>query len=137
MTQDMMTFQVSATRQDDSGSTVHSKQALIEIDTSMSGRLDAFNPVELLLASLSACIIKGIERVAATLGIHYESVDISVTAHRPVEEARIDDITYLVRIDTEADKSKLDLLHKNVMKFGTIYNTIKSGTTISGSIVAK
>lgn len=137
MTQDMMTFEVSAQRQDDSVSTVHSKHALIEIDTSMSGRLDAFNPVELLLASLSACIIKGIERVAGTLGIEYESVDVTLTAHRPVDEARIDDIHYLVSIETNVDQTKLDLLHKNLMKFGTIYNTIKSGTTLSGSIVAK
>ena len=137
MSTEMMTFQVSAHRTDASSSKVSSKQVEITIDTSMSGRLDALNPVELLLASLAACIIKGIERVAGTLGIEYETADVSLTAHRPVDEARIDDITYLVTLETNADQNKLDLLHKNLMKFGTIYNTIKIGTNLSGSIVAK
>ena len=137
MTQQMMTFEVSAKRQDSSGSVVHSKQAELLIDTSMAGRLDALNPVELLLASLSACIIKGIERVAGTLGIEYNSVHVTLVAHRPVDEARIDDISYTVTVGTSADQAKLDLLHKNLMKFGTIYNTIKSGTRLSGAVIRK
>lgn len=137
MTRPMMTYEVSAKREDSSGSIVHSKQAELLIDTSMAGRLDALNPVELLLASLSACIIKGIERVAGTLGIEYESVDVTLVAHRPVDEARIDDIAYTVAVGTSADQAKLDLLHKNLMKFGTIYNTLKSGTKLSGVVVSK
>ncbi|MEY4503467.1 MAG: hypothetical protein RLZZ576_721 [Actinomycetota bacterium] len=134
MTSEMMTFEVTATRNDSSGSTVRSKNAELTIDTSMAGRLDALNPVELLLSSLSACLIKGIERVAETLGIEYESVDVALTAHRPVDDARIEDIHYLIRIETEANQNKLELLHKNLMKFGTIYNTVKSGTRLSGEI---
>lgn len=132
----MMTFQVQAKRLDSAGSLVHSKQAELVIDTGMAGRLDALNPVELLLAALAACLIKGIERVAGTLGIEYHSVDVSLTAHRPVDEARIEDITYLVRIGTSADQAKLDLLHKNLMKFGTIYNTVKTGTQLTGEVVS-
>lgn len=135
MTQ-MMTFQVTANRIDGTGSSVTAKQAEIIIDTGMAGRLDALNPVELLLAALSACIIKGIERVAGTLGIEYDSVKVSLTAHRPVDEARIDDIVYVISVGTNADQAKLDLLHKNLMKFGTIYNTVKTGTNLSGSIIA-
>jgi len=35
----------------------------------MAGRDDAFNPAELLLASLAACILKGTERVVELCGI--------------------------------------------------------------------
>lgn len=136
MTSEMMTFQVTANRIDANGSQVHAKQTDLVIDTTMGGRTDALNPVELLLAALSACFIKGIERVAGTLGIDYDSVNISLTAHRPVDEARIDDIAYIIRIGTTADQAKLELLHKNLMKFGTIYNTVKSGTRLSGSLLA-
>lgn len=131
-----MTFEVNAKRIDASGSRVAAKNAELVIDTSMAGRLDALNPVELLLASLSACIIKGIERVAGTLGIDYESVNVALTAHRPDDEARIEDITYVITVGTSADQGKLELLHKNLMKFGTIYNTVKSGTRLSGEIKA-
>jgi uncharacterized OsmC-like protein len=137
MSLEMMTFTVSANRIDEKGSLVRSKESELVIDTGMSGRPDALNPVELLLAALSACFIKGIERVAQTLGIEYDSVNVSLTAHRPVEEARIDDIVYVIRIRTKSDQAKLNLLHKNLMKFGTIYNTVKSGTKLSGSIVAE
>jgi uncharacterized OsmC-like protein len=133
----MMTFEVTAHRVDASGSQVHAKQAELVIDTSMPGRLDALNPVELLLAALSACFIKGIERVAGTLDIEYDSVDVSLTAHRPVDEARIDDISYVVTVGTTTDQAKLELLHKNLMKFGTIFNTVKSGTRITGSVIAR
>jgi uncharacterized OsmC-like protein len=132
----MMTFEVQAKRIDARGSLVNSKQAELVIDTGMSGRPDALNPVELLLAALSACIIKGIERVAGTLGIEYETVSVALTAHRPFDEARIEDITYVIRIGTDVDQAKLELLHKNLMKFGTIYNTVKTGTKLSGTIVA-
>lgn len=131
-----MTFEVNSTRIDASGSRVAAKNAELVIDTSMAGRLDALNPVELLLASLSACIIKGIERVAGTLGIDYESVNVALTAHRPDDEARIEEITYLISVGTSADQGKLELLHKNLMKFGTIYNTVKSGTHLTGEIKA-
>lgn len=137
MSTEMMTFAVTANRIDAAGSKVQSKQAELVIDTGMAGRPDALNPVELLLAALSACIIKGIERVAGTLGIEYDSVNVTLTAHRPVDEARIDDIAYVIRIGTNADQPKLELLHKNLMKFGTIYNTVKSGTRLSGEIQAK
>lgn len=137
MTSEMLTFQVEAHRLGDAGSLVRAKNAELPIDTSIVGRLDALNPVELLLASLSACMIKGIERLAGALGIEYESVDVSLTAHRPVDEARIDGISYTIRLKTDANQNKLDLLHKNLMKFGTIYNTIKSGTDLSGQLVSR
>ena len=132
----MMTCEVTANRVDSAGSLVRAKQAELVIDTGHSGRQDALNPVELLLAALSACIIKGIERVAGTLGIEYESVHVALTAHRPDEEAHIDDISYVITVGTSADQGKLDLLHKNLMKFGTIYNTVKAGTRLSGEIKA-
>lgn len=131
---EVMTFAVSASRSDAAGSVVRSKETELVIDTSMAGRPDALNPVELLLSALAACMIKGIERVAPTLGIEYDSVDVSLTAHRPVDEARIEDITYRVVVDTNADDNKLALLHKNLMKFGTIFNTVKAGTELTGTL---
>lgn len=37
--------------------------ANIALDIDLDGRADAFNPAELLQAALSACMLKGIERV--------------------------------------------------------------------------
>lgn len=134
---ELMTFALSASRVDKAGSVVRAKQTELVIDTGMAGRLDALNPVELLLAALSACMIKGIERVAETLGIAYDSVEISLTAYRPVDEARLEKISYDLVIGSSASQERIELLHKNLMKFGTIYNTVKSGTELSGTVRAK
>jgi len=58
-----MSFHVSAKRIDAHGSQAYCKEGEITLDTDLQGRTDAFNPAELLLAALAACMIKGIERV--------------------------------------------------------------------------
>ncbi len=63
----LLEFTVTAERVDAHGSVVRCKAATVTLDTDLAGRTDAFNPAELLLAALSACIIKGIERVAPIL----------------------------------------------------------------------
>ena len=52
-----MSFKVVARRADSHGSLASCKEAAITLDTDLTGRADAFNPAELLLAALSACII--------------------------------------------------------------------------------
>ena len=132
----LMTFELQAHRIDASGSLVSAKETSLVIDTSATGRPDALNPVELLLAALAACLLKGIERVAEPLALDYKGVRVELVAHRKTDEALVTDITYRVIVDTQAEQFKLDLLHKNLMKFGTIYNTLKSGTALSGSVSA-
>lgn len=135
MPDDVMTFTVSAHRDDESRSTAQSNDASVGLDTSAGGRPDAFNPVELLLAALAACMIKGINRVAPTLNFTFTSVDVALVAHRPSTDAHITDIEYTVTVATP-DVGKLELLHKNVRKFGTISNTVSAGTNLHGTFVA-
>ena len=59
----MLEYKVSAKRVDAHGSLARCKDAEIVLDTDVGGRPDAFNPAELLLAAVAACMIKGIERV--------------------------------------------------------------------------
>jgi uncharacterized OsmC-like protein len=63
MTTPKLTFHVETLRLDAHGSLARCKSAEIPLDTDLAGNPDAFNPAELLLAALSACIVKGIERV--------------------------------------------------------------------------
>ena len=58
-----MTFSVSARRVDAHGSLARCKDADITPDTNLSGRQDAFNPAELLLAARAACMTRGKGRV--------------------------------------------------------------------------
>ena len=130
----MMNFRVEAQRVDGTESLAISKLAKIVLATGMAPREDAFNPVELLLASLAACIIKGIERVAPTLNFELAGLTVELEAARPDTEARIEWIKYRILVDTQEEDRRLNLLHDNVMKFGTIYNTVSKGTNLHGSL---
>src|SRR3990172_6578564 len=62
-----ITFHVESRRIDEHGSVSRCKNAEIALDTDLAGNPDAFNPAELLLAALSACMIKCIERAVPML----------------------------------------------------------------------
>ena len=64
--QKSLEYSVTAHRVDAHGSIARCNGAEIVLDTDLAGRADAFNPAELLLTALAACMLKGIERVAPT-----------------------------------------------------------------------
>ena len=129
-----MTFSVRAQRIDAHGSQAQCKSASITLDTDLAGRPDAFNPAELLLAALAACMIKGIERVAPILKFDLRGVEISLYGVRQDVPPRMESIDYEIRVDTDESDRRLELLHENVKKYGTVYNTVAPGTTLSGVI---
>ena len=77
-TQKPLEYIVTGRRVDAHGSVAQCKAAEIILDTDLAGRADAFNPAELLLAALSACMIKGIERVAPMIHFQYRGVEVRI-----------------------------------------------------------
>jgi uncharacterized OsmC-like protein len=129
-----MTFSVQARRLDAHGSEAACKSATIILDTDLAGRVDAFNPAELLLAALAACIIKGIERVTPMLKFSLRSIQVTVDGVRRDSPPGMESITYAIVIDSDETDQRLDLLHTNVRKFGTVFNTVAPGTQLSGTL---
>jgi uncharacterized OsmC-like protein len=125
-------FAVTARRLDRHASLARCKDATLTLDTALAGRRDAFNPAELLLAALSACIIKGIERVAPMLNFSFEGIEIRVHAVRQDVPPRLERIDYEILVDTEESDQRLALLHENVRKYGTVFNTVAPGTSLQG-----
>lgn len=132
-----MTFHVEARRLDSHGSLARCKDAEIRLDTDLAGRLDSFNPAELLLAALSACMIKGIERVMPLLNFSLRGVEVRVDGVRQDVPPRMESISYEIVIDTDETDHRLDMLHENVKKFGTVFNTVSPGTSLSGVLRRK
>ncbi|WP_137150143.1 OsmC family protein [Devosia sp. FKR38] len=131
----MRSYSLSAHRDDANGSTALVREARLVLDTSLAGRLDAFNPVELLLASLAACMIKGVERSAPMLKFEFTGVSVTLTAERQDMQPRVTVINYELRIDTDESDRRLELLHTNVRKYGTISNTLAQSVALIGTIV--
>ena len=127
-------FRVSARRVDAHGSVAHCKDAEIVLDTDMAGRPDAFNPAELLLAALSACMIKGIERVTPILKFQLRRVEVRIHGVRRDVPPRMESIDYEILVDTDEDDRRIALLHDNERKYGTVFNTVAPGTALSGSM---
>ena len=133
----MLEYRVAARRIDSHGAEASTKEARIVLDTDMAGRPDAFNPAELLLASVAACLIKGIERVTPTLDFHLRGIEVTLLGKRQDSPPKMVSITYELIIDTEETDQRLDLLHKNVRKYGTISNTVAEATDLQGTIRRK
>ena len=46
----------------------------------------------------------------------------------------MESIDYEILVDTDEPERRLELLHENVKKFGTVFNTIAPGTQLSGRL---
>lgn len=129
-----MRFHVETRRVDAHGSVSRCKAAEITLDTDLAGNPDAFNPAELLLAALSACMIKGIERVTPLLGFSLRGVEVRVDGVRRDVPPGMESITYEIIVDSDEPDRRLELLHENVQKYGTVFNTVAAGTALSGTL---
>lgn len=129
-----MDYRVTAERIDAHGSLARTKDASLVLDTDVGGRRDAFNPAELFLAAIAACMIKGIERVTPMLKFELRGVEVRLSAVRQDSPPLILRVDYELIVDTDEDDGRMDLLHRNVRKYGTISNTVAAATVLEGVI---
>jgi len=133
----MLHYEINAKRIDAHGSIAHCKEAELVIDTDLNGRVDAFNPAELLLAAVAACILKNMERIAPMIQLAYRGVSIKVTGVRQDSPPKMSSIDYEILVDSDEDERKLKLMHKNIRKYGTVYNTVAPGTDLKGVLLRR
>jgi len=101
-----------------------------------AGRDDVLpNPAELLLTSLAACMLKNIQRYSEILKIPYRSAKITVSGVRNDNPPFMKEINYTLEIDTDADERKINNWHKNILKFGTITNTLMRACEVNGEMI--
>lgn len=130
----MLEYRVSAKQIDSHGSVASTKDAEIVLDTDIGGRPDAFNPAELFLAAIAACMIKGIERVTPMLRFNLRGVEVKLHGVRQDSPPKMISVDYELIVDTDEGDQRLELLHTNVRKYGTISNTVAEATKLEGVI---
>lgn len=133
----MLEYRVAACRIDSHGAEARAKDALIVLDTDRTGRADAFNPMELLLASLAACLLKGCERALPLLAFSLRGIEVSLQGQRQDAPPKLLRIDYRIVVDTDETDQRLALLHRNLQKYGTIYNTLAGAVELVGTIARK
>lgn len=133
----MQLYRIEARRIDGHGSLATAKQAEVTLDTDPAGRQDAMNPVELLLSALAACMIKGIERMIPMLHVQIDGVTLTIETDRQDAPPKLTAIRYAIEVDSPETDQRLDLLHRNVLKYGTISNTLGAAVPMTGTLRRK
>jgi uncharacterized OsmC-like protein len=129
-----MQYQVTARRLDATGSLATSHGAEVRLGTDIDGRKDALNPVELLLSALAACMIKGAERVLPTLKFQLDGMTVALEADRQHAPPKLTAIRYVITVTTPESDTRLDLLHRNILKYGTTSNTLSAAVPLTGTL---
>ncbi len=86
------------------------------------------------MAAVAACMIKSIERVTPILNFDLRGVEVRLHGVRQDAPPRMEAIQYEILVDSDESDQRLKLLHDNVMKYGTVYNTVAPGTQLSGTL---
>lgn len=90
------------------------KQAEITIDTDVTGRADAFNPAELFLAAVAACMIKGIERVTPMPKFEFRGVEVKLHGVRQDSPRKMISIDYEIILDTDEEDRRRALFQASI-----------------------
>ena len=122
-----MEYRVHARRIDAHGSLAIAKEAEVTLDTDLAGRRDAMNPVELLLAALAACMLKGIERMTPILHFQIDGAEVALEAVRQDAPPKLTLIRYEIAVDSAETDQRLDLLHRNILKYGRVSEVVEIG----------
>lgn len=133
----MQEYRIDARRIDGHGSLATAKAATVTLDTDPAGRQDAMNPVELLLSALAACMIKGIERMIPMLHFQLDGASVHLVARRQDAPPKLVQISYEITVDSAETDQRLDLLHRNILKYGTISNTLSAAVPLDGTLRRK
>ena len=80
-------------------------------------------------------MIKGIERVAPMNHFTFRGVEVRLHGVRQDSPPFMSSVTYELIVDTDEDDRRLDLMHYNVRKYGTISNTVAAATKLEGNII--
>lgn len=93
-------------------------------------------PAELLAGAFAACLLKNVARSSAMLPFAYDSVAVTVTVHRQDAPPRFTAIEYDLHIVTLEPAHRVELLRRNLRKFGTVYNTLAAVCDVSGTVTS-
>lgn len=129
------TYHVRGMAAGDGNAEVTNGQQAVPLDiawaTEASGR---FGPAELLASALAACLLKGVERSAQLMPFRYDSAAVEVTAERQDSPPRFTALRYELTIVSGEPDRKVALLHENLRKFGTVFNTLAAACDVRGTI---
>ena len=130
------TYTVRAETRGDGTSVATVKRTEIRFDSSPDQGDELPGPADLLTAAFAACMLKNVERFGGILHFDWQHAAVEVHSERQDSPPKITRITYRLEITTSETAPRLDLLHRNLTRHGTIYNTLAAVCEVTGEIIA-
>lgn len=131
------TYRISARLEADGRAIARAASESIAFDASWARPASGLpGPAELLASAFAACLLKNVERAGHLLSFRHEGAAVDVTVQRQDVPPRFVRIEYELRVVTEESEHRLELLHRNLRQFGTVYNTLAAACAVDGRIVA-
>lgn len=93
-------------------------------------------PADLLGGAFAACLLKNLARSGALLGFEYDDAAVDVVLRRQDAPPKFVSVQYDLRITTEEPPRRIELVHTNLRRFGTVYNTLASVCDVDGTVTA-
>ena len=112
--------------------------ATVPLDTSWAIEPSGLpGPAELLAAAFAACLLKNVERASQLVPpFRYSHAEVDVVARRQDAPPKFVAIDYEPRLVTDEPQRRVELLHRNLREYGTVYNTLAAVCAVDGNVVA-
>ncbi len=133
----MLEYHITAESKPGGTAIAKSKETIIPFDAAAESGEQWPSPAELYLALFAACILKNVERYSHILHISYSRASIAVRGWRRDIPPAMVKVKYALTVWSPEEDRKTDLLHRNIKKFGTIYNTVLTSCEVSGNLIHK
>lgn len=130
----IINYHIKASSISNKDAVAHIKESEVFFGTTSETSETLPSPAELFLSSIAACILKNVERFSGMMKFRYTKAEVKVHAVRLENPPRMDNVTYELTIHSDDKKLNTALLQKNIETHGTIYNTVKSSSSISGEL---
>ena len=76
------------------------------------------------------------ERAGQLLPFRYQHAEVDVVARRQDTPPKFVEITYELRLVTDESERRVELLHRNLREYGTVFNTLAAVCAVDGRVVA-
>lgn len=129
-------YRVLARKTPGRSSTFELGNETLEVDTSPTSADVLPGPADLLAAAFAACILKNVDRFSKILPFIYSEAEVDVIVERQEAPPRMRSVRYVLRITTDEAKRRVDLLHRNIISHGTVFNTLAAACDVEGKIIA-
>ncbi|HEX6246496.1 MAG TPA: OsmC family protein [Nocardioidaceae bacterium] len=137
MTQAPLTFHVHARATADGEASVEAGGTRVPLDVRWdTPPAGVPGPAHLLAGAFAACLLKNLARTRALTGFEYDAADVVVDLTRQEQPPRFVTLRYTMRVVTDEPERRLELLHANLRKFGTVYNTVAAACDVQGTVEA-